>query len=61
MPGRIATPENILSSIAFVDSVIQPGSYQRNDTYRLLTKEEGFLQVQEHWLPKLLERLKENN
>lgn len=53
MPGRIPTPENILASVAFVDGKLEPGSYERNDTYRFVTAEEGLMQLNERWLPKV--------
>jgi hypothetical protein len=61
MPGRIATPENIIASVAFVDSSLQPDSYQPNETYRVLTKEEGWMQLQEQWLEVVRKRMKASN
>ncbi|KDN45314.1 hypothetical protein K437DRAFT_123621 [Tilletiaria anomala UBC 951] len=61
MPGRIATPENILASIAFTDSAVHPDSYQANETYRVLTKAEGWIQLKQEWLQKVRRALLEKN
>lgn len=59
MPGRIPTPDNILATVAFVDSKLVPSSYEVNSTYRPLNAEEGWMQLREEWLPVLLPRLRE--
>lgn len=57
MPGRIATPENIIASVAFVDGVLIPESYERNASYRLVTGYEGPIQMPGTWLEKIRARL----
>ncbi|CAD6885767.1 unnamed protein product [Tilletia controversa] len=72
MPGRQAWPENILASIVFIDGELQArpkadgtgdsqGSYQPNDAYRLLTAQDGFIQLKQTWLDKVRKRCAEHN
>lgn len=67
MPGRIPTPDSIFSTVAFVDGkfcVDESGSvdgYEINDTYRLVTKEEGPMQLREEWLEVIRKKLEEVN
>ncbi|PWN88866.1 hypothetical protein FA10DRAFT_131472 [Acaromyces ingoldii] len=49
MPGRIPTPENIFATVAFTEGELRPESYEANDTYRIVTAEEGFMQLRPHW------------
>ncbi|PWZ00526.1 hypothetical protein BCV70DRAFT_205984 [Testicularia cyperi] len=58
MPGRIATPENIIASVAFVDSTLNPDSYEINDSYRLVTGYEGPIQMADSWIEKLRARFR---
>lgn len=51
MPGRIPTPENIFGTVAFTEGELRPESYEVNDTYRIVTAEEGFMQLRPHWHP----------
>jgi len=73
MPGRIPTPDSIFATVAFSNSEIQiskseevsengsvPG-YEVNDTYRLITKEEGPIQLRDEWLEVVRRRLEEVN
>ncbi|KAK0550441.1 hypothetical protein OC845_002684 [Tilletia horrida] len=70
MPGRQAWPENIIASIAFTDGELRvrdesgdtsKGSYQPNDAYRLLTAQDGFIQLKETWLEKVRQRCEQHN
>jgi len=61
MPGRQAWPENIIASVAFVDGELQEKSYQPNDAYRLVTAQDGFLQLKETWLEKVRRHCQEAN
>lgn len=58
MPGRIPTPDNILATVAFVDSKLHPETYEINAMYRPLNAEEGWMQLREEWLDVLLPRLR---
>lgn len=37
-------------SVAFVDYQVAPDSYEANETYRLVTAEEGIMQLRPNWL-----------
>ncbi|UZJ51593.1 hypothetical protein CBS101457_000913 [Exobasidium rhododendri] len=50
MPGRIATPENIIASVAFTDGELKMESYEPNDVHRIVTSEEGFMELRPNWL-----------
>jgi hypothetical protein len=56
MPGRIANPENILASVAFVDGQLDPNTYEVNHSYRLVTGYDGPIQLAESWIQKLRQR-----
>lgn len=56
MPGRIATPESIIASVAFVDGKLDVDSYQINGSYRLTTGYEGPIQMADSWLRKIRRR-----
>lgn len=53
MPGRIATPESIIASVAFVDGQLDVDSYQINESYRLVTGYEGPIQMADSWIQKI--------
>ncbi|PWN21470.1 hypothetical protein BCV69DRAFT_282193 [Microstroma glucosiphilum] len=57
MPGRIPTPDAIIASVSFTDCTIAPDSYEINDTYRPVTREEGFIVLRDVWLEALKARL----
>ncbi|PWN35605.1 uncharacterized protein FA14DRAFT_189549 [Meira miltonrushii] len=61
MPGRIPTPENIIAMVAFTEGQIRPDSYEPNDVYRIVTSEEGFIQLRPNWLDLVTKRCKEIN
>lgn len=61
MPGRIPTPENILASVAISDGQLAMQSYERNDTYRVSTAEEGVMQLRPEWLARVKRRCEEVN
>ncbi len=56
MPGRIATPENIIASVAFTEGKINVESYEENKSYRLVTGYEGPIQMADGWIAKLRKR-----
>ncbi|SNX83154.1 uncharacterized protein MEPE_01860 [Melanopsichium pennsylvanicum] len=56
MPGRIATPENIIASVAFTEGKLNVESYEENKSYRLVTGYEGPIQMADGWLEKLRKR-----
>ncbi|GAC96214.1 hypothetical protein PHSY_003794 [Pseudozyma hubeiensis SY62] len=56
MPGRIATPENIIASVAFTDGQLNVESYEENKSYRLVTGYEGPIQMADSWIEKLSKR-----
>ncbi|CDS00001.1 hypothetical protein [Sporisorium scitamineum] len=56
MPGRIATPENIIASVAFTEGKLNVESYEENKPYRLVTGYEGPIQMADSWLEKLRRR-----
>lgn len=56
MPGRIATPENIIASVAFTDGQLNVESYEENRSYRLVTGYEGPIQMADSWIEKLKKR-----
>ncbi|GAK63569.1 uncharacterized protein PAN0_003d1774 [Moesziomyces antarcticus] len=56
MPGRIATPENIIASVAFTDGTLKVDSYEINNSYRLVTGYEGPIQMADSWIAKLRSR-----
>lgn len=56
MPGRIATPENIIASVAFTEGELNVESYEENKSYRLVTGYEGPIQMADSWIEKLRRR-----
>lgn len=36
-------------TVAFTEGELRPESYEANDTYRIVTAEEGFMQLRPHW------------
>lgn len=56
MPGRIATPENIIASVAFTEGQLNVESYEENKSYRLVTGYEGPIQMADNWIEKLRKR-----
>ncbi|SPO21920.1 uncharacterized protein UTRI_01907_B [Ustilago trichophora] len=56
MPGRIATPENIIASVAFTEGELNVESYEENKSYRLVTGYEGPIQMSDSWIGKLRKR-----
>lgn len=56
MPGRIATPESIIASVAFVEGQLDIDSYQINESYRLVTGYEGPIQMADTWIQKIRQR-----
>ncbi|SPO23229.1 uncharacterized protein UTRI_01907 [Ustilago trichophora] len=56
MPGRIATPENIIASVAFTEGELNVESYEENKSYRLVTGYEGPIQMADSWIEKLRKR-----
>ncbi|CBQ71942.1 conserved hypothetical protein [Sporisorium reilianum SRZ2] len=56
MPGRIATPENIIASVAFTEGKLNVESYEENKSYRLVTGYEGPIQMADSWIEKLRKR-----
>ncbi|CAO1630055.1 unnamed protein product [Parajaminaea phylloscopi] len=58
MPGRIPTPDAIIATVSFTECKLAPDSYTPNDTYRPITKEEGFTVLRSVWLDALKEALK---
>ena len=56
MPGRIATPENIIASVAFTEGQLNVESYEENKSYRLVTGYEGPIQMADSWIEKLRKR-----
>lgn len=56
MPGRIATPENIIASVAFTEGELNVESYEENKSYRLVTGYEGPIQMADGWIEKLRRR-----
>ncbi|KAN0066261.1 hypothetical protein ACQY0O_000355 [Thecaphora frezii] len=60
-PGRIATPESIIASVAFVDGVLEPESYEANASYRLVTGYEGPIHMPQGWIDKIRARVQELN
>jgi hypothetical protein len=61
MPGRIPTPENIIGMVAFTDSQIRLESYEPNDTYRIITHEEGFIQLKPFWHDAIIKNVEKAN
>jgi hypothetical protein len=53
----VPTPDAIIASVSFTDCTIAPDSYEINDTYRPVTREEGFIVLRDVWLEALKARL----
>ncbi|KAF9376810.1 hypothetical protein CPB97_010587 [Podila verticillata] len=54
--GRIPLPEDIFGSVQIVDGVIQPGTYQRMPTHRIVSSL-GLFQLSDYLHEKLVEHL----
>jgi hypothetical protein len=48
-------------SVAFTDGTIKFDSYEPNDVYRLVTSEEGFMDLRPNWLMFIKERCEQVN
>ncbi|KAG0204030.1 hypothetical protein BGX28_003909 [Mortierella sp. GBA30] len=54
--GRIPLPEDIFGSVQIVDGVIQPSTYQRMPSHRIVSSN-GLFQLSEYLHEKLVQRL----
>ncbi|KAF9208219.1 hypothetical protein BGZ49_009439 [Haplosporangium sp. Z 27] len=55
--GRIPAPEDIFGSVQILDGVIQPSTYQKMPSHRIVSSN-GLFQLSEYLHEKLLDRLK---
>ncbi|EPQ32286.1 uncharacterized protein PFL1_00483 [Pseudozyma flocculosa PF-1] len=60
-PGRIATPESIIASVAFVDGQLQIDSYEANASYRLVTGYEGPMHLRPNWQELIRQKVRDLN
>lgn len=54
-------PLLVIQMVAFTEGQIRPDSYEPNDVYRIVTAEEGFIQLRPNWLDLVTKRCKEIN
>ncbi|KAI9232526.1 MAG: hypothetical protein BYD32DRAFT_387653 [Podila humilis] len=54
--GRIPLPEDIFGSVQIVDGVIEPGTYQRMPTHRIVSSL-GLFQLSDYLHEKLVDHL----